>query len=669
MSVVMDGLVKVQDDSNYCTSLMILPTELLVMILSYLSIHDIISMQFVSQRFKEISETPSLWKTFVWPDYEPPHVCSVSKALKTHGEHVRQIFFHAHVTLVNILEMIHYCPKVTHLGLPRKTHLSPDNLKEIVYTMTHLEQLDVFTSSIRCGLSHHESINNFKQLFKITTGRVKNLTLKFDWDEGENYCDYVDSFEYVVYILITLLENNHPLPSIINLLICDQGLTLRSSRYERLESCLASSYTIASLEIGFYDITRVPMDLYPSIPLRKFQFGPAAKPPFVKLSDHDILGLDKDVFFLSNYDHYDNLKASLSVSSKYYESDLVKDKHLHYISNFNSVSNVDFTGVNIYPDHLEQLAIACPNLERLNLRNAKNSLQSMQGLRAIVDTCQNLQGLNLEGIRIPVESCLLLWELLSSIKKLTHLAIDLCMLTHINNNCYNAADKDKLIGMLGNCDSLKALEVTETTFDLEVCLNVPIYDLLLGHFPSLVYIRISIKTECTKDAIINCHKLKYLYYDINFYGVRVCTLNLDLPSSSSCHLQQLFVKSHVDLSAPSVQVLSAHGGLEQVVLFVRSITTSAITTLISNSPNLILLYILTDAHECALCDDNGASVDKEDYKDTVSKKFSNHKLLTTGDFILTENSGDWLWATYFWMPSMPFQDTTNCYSFWKCTYV
>ena len=62
MSVVMDDLVKVQDDSNYCTSLLILPTELLVMILSYLSIRDIILMQFVSQRFKEISETPSLWR-------------------------------------------------------------------------------------------------------------------------------------------------------------------------------------------------------------------------------------------------------------------------------------------------------------------------------------------------------------------------------------------------------------------------------------------------------------------------------------------------------------------------------------------------------------------------------------------------------------------------------
>ena len=133
----------------------------------------------------------------------------------------------------------------------------------------------------------------------------------------------------------------------------------------------------------------------------------------------------------------------------------VKVEHLHCISNFNSVSNVDFVGVNIYPGHLEQLAIACPNLERLNLGKAQNCLQSFQGLHAIVDICQNLQGLNLVGIPVSsVESYLLLWELLSSIKKLTHLAIDLCMLIQCSN-C-DSADKEKLIGMLGKCGSLKA---------------------------------------------------------------------------------------------------------------------------------------------------------------------------------------------------------------------
>ena len=623
----MDDLAKVQDDSDCCwTSLVNLPTELLVIILSYLPIRDIILMQFVSQRFKEISEIPLLWKKFIWPDYEPRHVCSVSKILKAHGEHVRQIFFPAHLTPANVLEMVHCCPKVAHLSLSRNTQLSLDHLEEIVHTMTHLEQLDMFAISI--GPSYHE-------LWKVTAS-VKKLTLKIDCCISDILCT-----------LKNLLKEGHPLPSVINLLI-EKDNVLRSS--DILESWPASIYTIASLEIGLYDIARVPMDLYPPIPLRKFRFGPAATPPLIKLSDHGILGLDQDIFYLSDYDHYGK---ALSVRPHLYA---VKVEHLHCISNFDSVSNVNFSRVNIYPGHLEQLAIACPNLERLNLRSAQNCLQSLQGLHAIVDTCQNLQGLNLVGIPVSsVESYLLLWELLSSIKKLTHLAIDLCMLIQ-SSNC-DSADKEKLIGMLGKCGSLKALEIIQK-FNCEECINVrSVNNLLFSHFPSLVYVRLS-QVRCTtafKDIITNCHRLKYLYYETNLF----IEAHVTLPSTSSCHLQQLCVKSSIiNLSAPSVHELSAHGELEQVALFVKSTTTSAITTLISNSPNLMLLCIVTSE----LCDENGVSLDWEDcnkYKDTISKTFSYHKLLTTGDFILKNDH-----PCYYKYSEIPF----NVNSFWKLDY-
>ena len=131
-------------------------------------------------------------------------------------------------------------------------------------------------------------------------------------------------------------------------------------------------------------------------------------------------------------------------------------------------------------------------------------------------------------------------------------------------------------------------------------------------------------------TMTNCHRLKYLYY-----GTYINEAHDILPSSSNCHLRQLCVISYaINLSTPSVQVLSAHGGLEKVALFVKSITTGTITTLISNYPSLILLYIETRE---PLCDDNGASVDQEDYKGTISKRFFNHKLLTTGDFILRKS--------------------------------
>ena len=173
-------------------------------------------------------------------------------------------------------------------------------------------------------------------------------------------------------------------------------------------------------------------------------------------------------------------------------------------------------------------------------------------------------------------------------------------------------------------------------------------------------IRLS-QARCTtafKDIITNCHRLKYLYYETNLH----IEAHVTLPSSNSCHLQQLCIKSFINLSTPSVHVLSVHGELEQVALYVKSITTSAITTLIINSPNLILLYIVT----IELCDKNGVSLDREDCnkcKDTLSKTFSYHKLLTTDDFILEQ--GPYHHHNRF-QTLAPFN--TNFNSFWKLNY-
>ena len=74
--------------------------------------------------------------------------------------------------------------------------------------------------------------------------------------------------------------------------------------------------------------------------------------------------------------------------------------------------------------------------------------------------------------------------------------------------------------------------------------------------------------------------------------------HVTLPSPNNCRLYQLSLESshYANLSAPSVHALSAHGKLEYVVFIVRSITTSAITTLIDNSPNLILLCVVLRSH-------------------------------------------------------------------------
>ena len=93
-----------------------------------------------------------------------------------------------------------------------------------------------------------------------------------------------------------------------------------------------------------------------------------------------------------------------------------------------------------------------------------------------------------------VESYLLLWELLSGIKKLTHLAIDLCMLIQGSN--YDSTDRQRLIGMFRNCHRLKALEIIQSRH-CEECHNVPnVEDLLFCHMSSLVFVRLS-QVWCT----------------------------------------------------------------------------------------------------------------------------------------------------------------------------
>ena len=514
-TVMDDDSTTVHDDAN--SSLSNLPAELLVEIFSYLPLCDKIRMQYVSPRFKHIMEVPSLWKHFVWPNYEPLQVCSVSKILKSQGEHVRRIFFPAHVTSANILEMVQHCTKVTHLSLPSYRNLSLVHLEEIVHTMKHLQQLDVFVHGA-----------DMKSILATTTG-VKKLTLRYNGEKGH--------FES---LLQGIKQQGDNLPSVINVhvpCIC-------SVENELLQFWSTWSSKLPPLEIGLYDSGIIQINLYPSIPLMKFRFGPAATPPLIKLTDHGILGY---TFHFTDYDHYGEVRHSITALSHGWRS--VKEHHFNHIINLYSVSNVDFSCMYIRPGHLEQLAIACPNLERINTEGNLNCLQNLKGLRAIVDKCKNLRGINLTKIR-KVECHLLLWELLSSVKKLTHLSIDLNMLTH-HGNC-DDVHKQKLIGLLKSCHALKALEITGG--------NCLVYSkaFLHSNFPSLVYV--TLDNECDgllEYTITNCHQLKYLNYLSWVIHQRYPIRHLSLPSSNSCHLQQLYMRGNIVLSTASVHVLSA----------------------------------------------------------------------------------------------------------------
>ena len=98
----------------------------------------------------------------------------------------------------------------------------------------------------------------------------------------------------------------------------------------------------------------------------------------------------------------------------------------------------------LHSGHLEQLALACPYLQHLNLQGNSHCLERLQGLCAI-STCKNLRGLNLMGI-LEVESYAQLWNILVDMM-LIYLAIQLHVL--IPWEQHKQADPD-IIGSFKN---------------------------------------------------------------------------------------------------------------------------------------------------------------------------------------------------------------------------
>ena len=560
-----------QEDNIYHSKcLEDLPTELLVKIMTYLPTRDRIVMRYVSRKLEEVSKIPLFWKEFLW-SYEPHHVSSVSNLLKSYGEHTRRMFFPAHVMPSKILEMANNCTKVTHLSLPRGNQLSLDDLEIILLTMTQLQQLDMFLP-IKFYMEHTGSI--VERLWKAVAS-VRELNLQTDVPTRA-----------VASIKVWAVKDN-PLPSIINILTTISVKHFLDNVTSELCSLWSDSKSkLSTYEIGIYDDKRIPMNLYPHVPLLRFKFGPDATPPLIQLNNHGILDLEDNIFFISEYDHNGVVRHTITPSFSLKCSSIVNEKHFNSTSHTQSFSCIDLSCAKVCSNHLEQLAVACPNLQRLNLKGNVNCLEDMQGLHAIVSICQSLEGLNLAGISVSsVESCLLLWESLSSLKNLTHLAINLCVLKPCD---LDDACKCKLINVIAICHSLRALEIHCHFNHLVKCCSIGSSnaDFLFSHFPSLTQCRMyGFQYSGLRYAITNYSKLKYLY-DKN-----ACEVGL-LSLSSNCHLQQLFIKSSTyGLTDKSVEALSAHGRLECVVLYVNSITISGISLLLLTTHLTLSYYV------------------------------------------------------------------------------
>ena len=85
-----------------------LPTELVVYIVSLLMARDKVKLQYVSRRLRNVIETPSLWREFVWPYYHVGDEGRVNNVLKVCGQHVKRLSLHVSAGQL-------YCPTMMNL--------------------------------------------------------------------------------------------------------------------------------------------------------------------------------------------------------------------------------------------------------------------------------------------------------------------------------------------------------------------------------------------------------------------------------------------------------------------------------------------------------------------------------------------------------------------------
>ncbi|XP_065888343.1 uncharacterized protein [Dysidea avara] len=395
---------------------------------------------------------------------------------------------------------------------------------------------------------------------------------------------------------------------------------------------------------------KIPMNLFPVLlPVLQLELGRTAHLPLMDCGLH-VQGLD-DLVMLTGCVNNGNAVYRAIVYKQKFGQELIWSQFsrdlLSNTTNLNYIIELNLPVCNLSSDQLRQIGITFPNLQRLDLSQNEVCLRRLQSLRTIASYCHHLQGLNLFGIpAVKVEDQIQFWEILSDMK-LTHLAIDLCLTLPSTED-----DKQKMIKMFEKCSSLQVLEA-----NIGFCHQINMKLTILSHFSSLVFYRthsISIdQSAVLQDLLAGCKALKFL--SVTVHSSRISVLQ-SFPLISYCSLQQLLVTSiATDLSDNFTSMISVHGGLEHVVLYVRSVTSEGVTVLVKNSPSLMTFHVIarifqhTETHE---------RIDPNVLEMRIKQEYSQHRLFVFGSYIIKVDS---------WLDLLDHHRNSDLFSMWSLT--
>ena len=381
------------------------------MILSFLTdVRDIVQLRCVSRKLRCASETPSLWREFIWPHLDINEERCVNSVLKSCGSYVKRLGIPDHVKPSQLKKMLQHCSNLVELSIPT-SNLNFHQVGKIVKRLTKLRCLDILWPT--------ELINHLLW----TCGKLNELTIRVE--VKKKHSEITATFESSLYSWLNEWVRHGFLPRTLKIVfgqdvpfgkLVEHWFQLNPHSPIGRTGCLKVFRSL-----------KVSMDLYPPLPDFQLQFGQLCTLPFVKPSQFGLLGLE----------HQDILLTDSTYCGKVVHRARIVDlmrvdvERSHFSSDFTRLSFVTHFDASrcmiLHSGHLEQLAMACPNLYHLNLQGNHLCLERLQGLQAIL-ACKNLQGLNLSDIsRVEVECCVQLWKIFVDMR-LTYLAIEPCAL-------------------------------------------------------------------------------------------------------------------------------------------------------------------------------------------------------------------------------------------------
>ena len=477
-----------------------LPIELLVYIFSFLpTSRDLVRLRYVSRKIRSISETSTLWKNFLWPWYDSCEEKSVYEVLKVCGTHIKRLTFPVvsrGMASSTAMKFLQHCCNVTEITLD--TCLNGNEVQKVV-EMKFLRKLEI------CWITSVPI-----EPIIVACSKLEELVLKCDSNVLSSRCDILRCLDKWVNAGFKP-PNLNVVKGLLDITMLIQTWPLWNSKIPADHTAHFKTFSFNSWNWWNSSVT---------FPEFQLEFGQNATYPFIKPSNFGLFGFGKDLMLLTNSTI--NGKVIHQLKRPYIQStdySLVTNHLCYNVTNLNSVTDFDASHFGLLSGHLEQLSVACSNLEQLNLKDNSSCLESLKGLRSIVNQCHNLQGLKLDGSHVTgVQNCLKLWELLSEIKMLNRLTVHTCTMPSFGKN--DTCAQHSFLQLVQKFIHLEYLQLTyRKNNPCSSCQDASYeaYPQLLAHFPVLIYCHVIGKPSNVADIITNCKQLKYFGYHVVSY--------------------------------------------------------------------------------------------------------------------------------------------------------